>query len=1099
MKKLLAMVLALVMTLSLAVSANAAFEDAKDINATYAEAVDVLAGMKVFQGYDNGKTFKPQGDITRAEVAAIVYRLYTGDVTDKQASLYATYNKFNDMNGAAWAKGYIGYCGNAGLIKGYDAKTFGPSDKVTGYQALAMILRAVGYDKNDEFTGAQWQLRVASTAQQLGILKNVKGVDLNAAASRELVAELLFRTAAEVPMVTYTPALGYTNMTAIVNGKTNDTLGKKNFGLTEYKGIVVANKATGADYTVDTSDYAGTKDKVSLGHETGLNMIGHKVSGWYSVDSKDTKGAYATVYSFSDLSKAETVLTETALVGKYTAGKTYTTNNYGAFTLGTFTPGVSKFVVIDDGKAIISVDEIVAKVYAQNNFATVPTLTLTEGKADGTTAAQVAYNQKNLTGFDKDTMGVGTYVMVTKINSDVVNLALIDKTVKGSVRYSDAKGNVTLADGTVLAKSADKVYKSANSAGLIQMTAYEPLKSYVFTLDNDGRYIGSKPGADSYLFGTYAYYQVDNAATAKMSYYMTGVTADGQVVTKVIDATSYNTIVNRGASLIPTLSTSAMNILNPGDLGKDFTLTETSTADLYSVENVVKAPYKTIGTIMTGDADATIEKTTIAIGAKHNYFIDENTNFYFVSGTAAEPTVQTVTGKTALLGEGDTYVLPANSVVSASVLNYSNNIAANMHVDAVLVKAPYQANVASDLYYVAQGEEVKTTVSDSTNTMIHVRNNDKTKSVYIATSIVDPSFVDVDAIVGSGSTALHDKFYTHVANRAGVETLTAIENADGAIKAYYKVNLNYAGTYGAYLSSGSSANIVNRIASNAVVVDLRAANVNGIDGSGRAYVGQSVTGEINTVEKLIAASANYRFTVDAAGTAGGVTIVYIKSATQRALSNAVTFKVLNADGSDAATADYYEVIARATSTDGVAQNDNLYFSLKPAAAGATVKVAPKNGATAENTKTLTADNQYVNGTVYPNAYKVSAITEEMIVTITLKAPTVTKLTITKFEFDKANAKFLAAAKAAEDVTGVTKAVWTITDANTGALVKSYETTGSMVGDWTKDTVMPTGGGDAEIPYTSGGVSANNLKVVLDLYKDAVKVASGEGNFAVYSN
>ena len=1097
MKKLLAMVLALVMTLSLAVSANAAFEDAKDINATYAEAVDVLAGMKVFQGYDNGKTFKPQGDITRAEVAAIVYRLYTGDVTDKQASLYATYNKFNDMNGAAWAKGYIGYCGNAGLIKGYDAKTFGPSDKVTGYQALAMILRAVGYDKNDEFTGAQWQLRVASTAQQLGILKNVKGVDLNAAASRELVAELLFRTAAEVPMVTYTPALGYTNMTAIVNGNKNDTLGKKNFGLTEYKGIVVANKATGADYTVVTSDYAGTKDKVSLGHETGLNMIGHKVSGWYSAASKDTKGAYATVYSFSDLSKAETVLTETALVGKYTAGKTYTTNNYGAFTLGSFTPGVSKFVVIDDGKAIISVDEIVAKVYAQNNFATVPTLTLKEGNTSGSGTTNVAYNQKNLTGFDKDTMGVNTFVMVTKINSDAINLALIDKTVKGSVRYSDAKGNVTLADGTVLAKSAVKVYTSAGNAGVAQATGYEPLKSYVFTLDNDGRYIGSKLGADSYLFGTYAYYQVDNAATAKMSYYLTGVTADGQVVTKAFDGKNYATLS------IPRLDTANMDIQNPGDLGKDFTLTETSTADLYSAATGVNAPYKTIGDIMTSSADATVKKDTIAIGKDNNYFIDENTTFYFVSGTAAEPTVQTVTGKTALLGEGDTYVLPKESVVSASVLNYSNNTAANMHVDTVLVKAPYQANVASDLYYVAKGEEVKTTVSDSTNTMIHVRNNDKTKSVYIVTSSTDPNFVDVDAIVGSstGTTAVADKFYTHVANRAGVETLTAIADDTGAIKAYYGKEVNFAGTYGAYLT-GAAGTIVNRIASNAVVVDLREANVNGFDGSNNAYVGQSVTGEINTVEKLINASANYSFTVDAAGTAGGVTIVYIKSATQRALSNEVTFKVLNADGSTAATGDYYEVIARATTTDGVAQNDNLYFSLKsPKADGATVKVAPTADTTGATAQPLTAGDQYVNGKVYPNAYQVSKITEPMTVTITLKAPTVTKLTITKFEFDKtgAQSQFLAAAKAAEDLTGVTKAVWTITDANTGALVKTYEdTTATMTGDWTKDAVHPTTG-DATIPYASAGVNANNLKVVLDLYKDAVKVASGEGNFAVYSN
>ena len=967
MKKLLALVLALVMTLSLAVvGSNAAFKDADKVNETYSEAVNVLSGMKVFQGYTDG-SFQPKGAITRAEVAAIVYRLYTGDVADKQASLYATYNKFSDMDGAKWAAGYIGYCANAGLVKGYDAKTFGPADKVTGYQALAMILRAVGYDKNNEFTGADWQLHVAQYAQQLGVLKNVKNEDLNAPASRELVAELLFRTAAEVPTVTYTAALGYNSMSSIIGTTKNDTLGKKNFGLTEYKGIVVANKATGADYTVVTSDYAGTKDKVSLGHETGLNMIGHKVSGWYSVDSKDTKGAYATVYSFSDLSKAETVLTESGLVGKYSAGKTYTANNYGAFTLGTFTPGVSKFVVIDDGKAIISVDEIVAKVYAQNNFATVPTLTLTEGKVDGNGTTRVAYNQKNLTGFDKDTMGVGTYVMVTKINSDVVNLALIDKTVKGAVRYFDAKGNVTLADGTVLTKSATKVYNSAKNAGLTQLTAYEPLKSYVFTLDNDGRYIAAKLGDDSYLFGTYAYYQVDNAALGQMSYYMTGVTADGQVVTKKIDGTGY-------AGLgIPTLSTGVMNILNPGDLGKDFTLSETSTADLYSVKSNIPATLVTIGGI-ANQSDATVKKDTIAIGTQSNYFIDENTTFYFISGTAAEPTVQTVTGKTALLGDGDTYVLPANSVVSASVLNYSNNIAANMHVDTVLVKAPYQANVASDLYYVAKGETVTTNLTSGNNSMIYVRNNDQMKSIWVATSAVS-------GIATSGK-ASNDMFYTHVADRAGVETLTAVSGDTGAIKAYYSKEVNFAGTYGAYLTSGSSNDIVNRIASNAKVVDLREAVVNGYDSTNsKAYVGTSVTGTIDTVEKLINASANYSFKVDAAGTSGGVTVVYIKSATQRELSHGVTFTVLDAAG-NAASGDYYTVLGRATGANGgAAVNDTVYFTLTDAAKGATVTA--KVGTAAATP--LTAAPIYVNGVSYANGYKVT-ITDNTVITITLAAP-----------------------------------------------------------------------------------------------------------------
>ncbi len=227
MKKLLAMVLALVMTLSLAVSANA-FKDDKSISDDYAEAVAVLNGMGVFKGYEDN-SFKPQGDITRAEVSAIVYRVYTQDVKDAKASMYATYNKFSDMAGAGWAQGYIGYCANAELVKGYPDGTFKPSGKVTGYEVLAMILRAVGYDKNGEFSGADWALHVAQTAQQAGVLKNVKGVDLNAPASRELVAELLFRAIAEASTVTYTPAFGYVTDKVLNNAA--PTLGYKNFKL----------------------------------------------------------------------------------------------------------------------------------------------------------------------------------------------------------------------------------------------------------------------------------------------------------------------------------------------------------------------------------------------------------------------------------------------------------------------------------------------------------------------------------------------------------------------------------------------------------------------------------------------------------------------------------------------------------------------------------------------------------------------------------------------------------------------------------------------------------------------------------------------------
>jgi len=298
MKKLLAMVLALVMTLSLAVSANAAFKDVKDINETYAESAEVLANLGVFKGYEDG-SFNPKGDITRAEVAAIVYRIYTGDVKDVQAKNYETYNKFADMAGAGWAKGYIGYCANAAFIKGYPDGNFKPAGKVTGYEALTMILRAVGYDKNNEFTGADWALNVAQIAQKNGILDNVKGVDLNAPATREVVAELLFR-AINVPMVSYTAAFGYQKVgLSTADNKVftaNKTLGSEVFGLAKVSGeiseVSYIDKTTQFTYTEDKKD----KTEEVTGVDAGFENIGYEGYVWTVPGAKKTVAAVSTVY-----------------------------------------------------------------------------------------------------------------------------------------------------------------------------------------------------------------------------------------------------------------------------------------------------------------------------------------------------------------------------------------------------------------------------------------------------------------------------------------------------------------------------------------------------------------------------------------------------------------------------------------------------------------------------------------------------------------------------------------------------------------------------------------------------------------------------------
>ena len=275
LKKILALVLALVMSMSLMATANA-FTDDANVDATYDEAVTVLSNLKVFQGYDDG-SFQPKGSITRAEVAAIIYRIATGDVTDSQVGIYADYNKFDDVKSTSWYAGYVNFCANAEYIKGYDAKTFGPNDPVTGYQALAMILRALGYDKNGEFTGTNWQVQTAAVGENRGITKNVTAGTLGVAATREVVAEILFQ-AILVDTVNYTPAFGYQ--------LNNTSLGYDTFKLEDITGVVVANEY--ADL------YSGSPMDEG---ETELNVDGDSYTLAYATTVEDlgeARHAYVT-------------------------------------------------------------------------------------------------------------------------------------------------------------------------------------------------------------------------------------------------------------------------------------------------------------------------------------------------------------------------------------------------------------------------------------------------------------------------------------------------------------------------------------------------------------------------------------------------------------------------------------------------------------------------------------------------------------------------------------------------------------------------------------------------------------------------------------
>ena len=268
--------LCVAMMLSVMVMSTGAtsFSDEDEFSPQYKEAAEVLTGMGVMQGYEDGSYFLPQRNITRAQVATLIYRAVTADVNDTQTGLYTDWEQFDDVQADDWFAGYVNYCANGELIKGFDATTFGPNKNVTGYQVLAMILRAVGYDKNDEFTGTGWELRTATTAKEIGLLDNVQETTLGQAATRELVAELIFQ-AINAEMVKYNIITGYEIG--------NQTLGQREFNLAseiafdQYgrPNTTWYNTETKADYAVinyePLAEYTTAVDKCTVAEDLNLS------------------------------------------------------------------------------------------------------------------------------------------------------------------------------------------------------------------------------------------------------------------------------------------------------------------------------------------------------------------------------------------------------------------------------------------------------------------------------------------------------------------------------------------------------------------------------------------------------------------------------------------------------------------------------------------------------------------------------------------------------------------------------------------------------------------------------------------------------------
>ena len=186
LKKVLALVLAFACAFTM--FAGAAFTDAADINADNTEAVDLLTTLGIIKGYEDG-SFQPDGTVTRAEMAKMIYTI-RNDGNDDASAYENVTTSFTDISGH-WAEGYVKYLQNTGIVAGKSATRFDPDSQVTTGEAMKMALALGGYDEEHAgLTGINWLNNTVSLATTNGLTDDVASA-ISGGCTRQDAAQIL--------------------------------------------------------------------------------------------------------------------------------------------------------------------------------------------------------------------------------------------------------------------------------------------------------------------------------------------------------------------------------------------------------------------------------------------------------------------------------------------------------------------------------------------------------------------------------------------------------------------------------------------------------------------------------------------------------------------------------------------------------------------------------------------------------------------------------------------------------------------------------------------------------------------------------------------
>lgn len=752
LKKVLALVLAFACAFTM--FAGAAFTDSADIKVD-ADVVDTLVSLGIVEGFEDG-SFQPNGTVTRAQMAKMIYVLRTGN---SDASAYNDEkSSFTDINGH-WARGYIKYCQSLGIIAGKNATTFAPNASVTAQEAAKMLLVTLGYNAEKAgLTGAGWAAKTNALADEAGLLEDVN-TSFTAACPRQYAAQLIYNAIDAKTVVLRDGE--YTDETAM--GVANKTIGEKYMGLKKTVGTLSSFSKTSGKDTYEMSLTDINENDSSTKYETSFTKV---EKDYASLKYKTVKVLYKAkddvygVFATDDNTSTTGVLADL----KMDSDKKVKLDGTKYDLASTTTVYVDGVKVTTDGEKTIK--DWVTKYGdgGSNKFAkpylkgTKVELLATDGSSDYSILNVTTYEIGKVSYVGSDYINVTTkggvatqsvkrsdddfnypsdikkddYVVVTKEGNYADKKGLIEKAtvVEGKVQSTKGDNKVQINDNWYTMASDDVTAPKLNARVMLVVVNGYAYYVDTVTVGTDDIALLVDAGANS---------GVSSKKEARLIF------ADG--TDKIVEIKKYweddstkGEVIQAGTDYLKT------PILVTYDVSKDvYTLTKVDADDTAGYDTYVTVTGDSVK--VDGSVTGTIASSDGAKNLSKLYF--ESTGIVFVRYDAGvdndDPSFKVVTGKTA--SNYDKSLKGALAVANKSSNTYYAQVAM---IDFGTAKT---GGSSDDNYLVALDDSYTSKIDGTTYTMVKAWNGSEEK-VYKSEDSVTLSAGDVFKYTEDGEDAI---------------------------------------------------------------------------------------------------------------------------------------------------------------------------------------------------------------------------------------------------------------------------------------------------------------------------------------------------------